>query len=374
MADHEFASFDELNEDLKTPQGTDRYIAKKAAHFEQPVTTDSTIDGRDIAVDGALLDTALQPGDVDTASGQPIAAFATAAQGALADTATQPADNISTLTNDSGFQANVALASQIEAEAGAENTKTMTALRVAQAITALNTDAQHNYAAVTAPIATNDNTGGYSIGSIWVVITSGSEAIYICTDATTNLAVWIDLSFNENNIAIAEGWRDLRSSLVGTAAGAGAPALAVFGPTGNIKQMSFAVGDSVYVALHVDHDIKPGSTMYPHVHWSTNGTNVQAVKWQLSYIKALGHNQANFAADAVISVQEAAQGTAWRHMITEDAVGFVAPEVDSLIMIELKRVTNGGTENTDVVFGLFVDIHYMADRNATPNRVPSFYA
>ena len=64
-------------------------------------------------------------------------AFATAAQGVLADSAVQPSDNISTLTNDSGFEANAPLASQTEAETGTENTKTMTALRVAQAIAAL---------------------------------------------------------------------------------------------------------------------------------------------------------------------------------------------------------------------------------------------
>ena len=60
-------------------------------------------------------------------------------------------------------------------------------------------------------------------------------------------------------------------------------------------------------------------------------------------------------------------------MVTEDATGFTVPEVDSLILLELKRVTNGGTENTDTVFGLFVDLHYQTSMYATPNRSPSFY-
>lgn len=193
MADHEIASFDEANEDLKTPQGADRYLAKKDTHFEQPITTDSTIDGRDVAVDGALLDTALQPIDIDTAATQPISAFATAAQGVLADSAVQPLDNISGLTNDSGFEANVALADQPEAEAGVENTKTMTPLRVAQAITAQVTGIQNKFDAVTAPINTNDDTEGYAIGSIWMVPLG--PKIYQCTDATTNVAVWVDISY-----------------------------------------------------------------------------------------------------------------------------------------------------------------------------------
>jgi hypothetical protein len=170
-----------------------------------------------------------------------------------------------------------------------------------------------------------------------------------------------------------EGWRDLRMALVASATGSGAPAIAAFGPSANIKQLAFGINDSVYVAGHIDHDIKVGSTCYMHVHWSTNGTNVQPVKWQMSYITAAGHNQANFGSDTVITVEEAAQGTAWRHMITEDSVGFVIPEVDSLFACELKRITNGATDNSDTVFGLFMDIHYQTQQYATPSRTPDFY-
>ena len=75
-----------------------------------------------------------------------------------------------------------------------------------------------------------------------------------------------------------------------------------------------------------------------------------------------------------IYIEEAGSGTAWQHMTSEDTTGFVVPEVDSIILIELERVTNGGTDNTDAIFGLFVDLHYLADRYTTPNRTPNFYA
>jgi hypothetical protein len=45
--------------------------------------------------------------NADTVDGLHASAFATAAQGTLADTATQPGDNISSLTNDSGFTTNI---------------------------------------------------------------------------------------------------------------------------------------------------------------------------------------------------------------------------------------------------------------------------
>lgn len=332
-----------------------------------------------------------------------------AATAALAASATQPGDNLSTLVND-------ILASQAEAEAGSNNTKMMTPLRVAQAIAVLAAGLKNKLDAVSAPVSTNDDSEGYSVGSFWVDVTNDES--YRCVDATTNLAVWVkttlqtsDLAtvalsgdsddliegstkklmtatertklgyltvtgavdLDAHDLAISEGWRDLRCALVGTAAGSGTPTLTAFGPSGNIKQMAFGIGDSVYVAAHVDHDVKPGSTMYPHVHWSTSGTDTNSVRWEVRYIAAAGHNQANFGTDTVIQLTEAAHGTAWRHMITEDGTGFIAPEVDSVILMEIKRVTNGGTDNLNTVFGLFVDLHYQSDRNATPNRVPNFY-
>ena len=371
MADLEILALDEAAPEAQAPEGADRYLAKKAANFEQPITTDSTIDGRDVAADGAL-----------------------------AQSATQPGDNNSTLTNDSGFEANADLASQAEAEAGTENTKTMTALRTAQAIAVLAAGIQNNYNAVVDPTTTDDDTQGYSPGSYW--INTASEEVFRCVDASTNIAVWVETTLSSDDLApvalsgdsddlvegvvqllltVAEraqigniqGWRDLEMSVTGAASGGGAPAQTAFGPTGNIKQTSFAINDSVYLAAHVPHDIKVGSMMYPHVHWSTSGTSLNSVKWQLSVINAAGHNQENFPADSLMTVEEAAHGTAWRHMITEHGVGVPAMEVDSLVIVELKRITNGGSENADTVFGLYVDFHYEAQQFATPSRTPDFY-
>ena len=171
------------------------------------------------------------------------------------------------------------------------------------------------------------------------------------------------------------GWRDLRMSLVAAAPGGGTPVLANFGPSGSgaLKQLTFGIGDSVYIAGHVDHDYLPGSLAYPHVHWCVNGTDTNTVKWQLTYSIATGHDQESFTADGIITVEEAANGTAWRHMVTEDTGGLSLIEPDTLIIMELERITNGGTNNADTVFGLFVDFHYQTAQYSTPNRLPTFY-
>lgn len=170
------------------------------------------------------------------------------------------------------------------------------------------------------------------------------------------------------------GWSDLRMAVTAVAIGSGAPALRAFGPTGNIKQLRFGVGDSVYLAAHFSHDILQGATVFPHIHWTTDGTNVNSVKWELNYAWAEGYDTDNFPAETTVNLEEAAAGTAWRHMITEDDAGFVTPDIDTILVCELKRVTNGGVENSDQIFGLFVDIHYQVGQIATPNRSPNFWA
>ena len=174
------------------------------------------------------------------------------------------------------------------------------------------------------------------------------------------------------------GWKDLVMplSLAGVAA-ANQPALVAFGPSGLREELAFDVGDYVFVGpMHVNHDAKIGGKAFVHVHWSTNGTNVQPVKWEFQISRALGHNQENFPAPTSIFVTQTPHGTAWRHMVAEcalaDALTLVEP--DELLLVTLRRVTNGATNNTDSVFGLCVDFHYESDRHATLNKAPDFFS
>ena len=157
MAELEILALDEAGLEIEAPQAGSTYVAKRDVSVEGNITVTGLVDGRNVAADGAA-----------------------------ASSATQPGDNISTLVNDSGFEANVALASQAEAEAGVEATKTMTPVRVAQAITAQTI--QHKLNGVVAPVATNDSTEGYSVGSIWIDVVA--DAVHVCVDSTPNVAVW----------------------------------------------------------------------------------------------------------------------------------------------------------------------------------------
>ena len=174
------------------------------------------------------------------------------------------------------------------------------------------------------------------------------------------------------------GWKDNVASLSSAGVPSSlAPTFVAFGASGKREERAFAVSDYVFVPpFHVNHDIMVNGDAYLHVHWSTDGTDTNPVKWEFETIRALGHQQAAFSAPVTVSVTQSAQGTAWYHMIAEFDVAdlLTLTEPDELILVTLTRVTNGATENTDSIYGIMVDIHYESDRDSTLNKAPNFYA
>lgn len=171
------------------------------------------------------------------------------------------------------------------------------------------------------------------------------------------------------------GWRDLIMPF--TSSGVpptSAPTLTTF-VSGSVQQYVFAVNDYVAMTFHIDHDMKQGATMYPHMHWSTDGTSTASVKWEVQYTVAARNDvtEAAFPAPTTLNLEASPNGTAWSHYVTEDATGVATPTVDSLICVTVKRVTNGGVDNTDAVFGLTLDWHYPTQMYATKSRAPDFY-
>ena len=144
-----------------------------------------------------------------------------------------------------------------------------------------------------------------------------------------------------------------------------------------IYQPDFALNEDGICVFHINHDIKRGSKMYPHVHWSTDGVDTNPVHWELNYIYADRNDTtpSTFSAKQTVTLVGTPTGTAFQHIVTEtnDANAIDSLEVDSVILLQIKRVTNGATDNTDTVFGHFVDFHYQRERLGTPNKAPDFY-
>lgn len=189
---------------------------------------------------------------------------------------------------------------------------------------------------------------------------------------TSFLPVLLDRAYSGQYV-----WKDLLAPVGGaTIPPSSAPSAANFGVvhTPQRREFSFGVGDYVFMQpFHINHDIVPNSEAFLHVHWSTAATSTGLVRWELTTMRAKGHNQANFATPTVFFVEEAAAGTPRRHMISESVIPITLTEPDELISTTLRRVAPTSGSNPDAVFGLMVDIHYQSDRDGTPYKAPNFY-
>jgi len=182
------------------------------------------------------------------------------------------------------------------------------------------------------------------------------------------------------------GYHDILGQLVPPPASAGTavPTYTQFDTGSPFWGWAFAVNDYINIVYHIPHQYaSAGGTaptpIYLHAHWTTNGTSENSVKWEWYYTFARGFNQTTAGEFSVtgtqVTAEEAASGTAWRHMTTEIStpISNANFEVDGLILARLRRVTNGGSENGDTVFLMIADAHIQIDTHSTKNRTPDFY-
>jgi hypothetical protein len=193
----------------------------------------------------------------------------------------------------------------------------------------------------------------------------------------------------------ATGWRDMignvniRPGGVNTATFVD-PTFNVY--RGNLRQFQFAGAKCEFWGeLHIDHDYRPGTDVYLHIHWSQivvdsgGAAGVPGVvKWYFDVTYAKGHQQQAFAAPITTSVTQTASGTQYQHMIAEVQLSAASPsasqldtddlEVDGLFMYRCYRDSGDAADTLNQSpFVHFVDIHYQTDRQNSLRRAPPFY-
>lgn len=169
-------------------------------------------------------------------------------------------------------------------------------------------------------------------------------------------------------------WRDITSEVLTRGLGATDPDWAVIGAT-PFSGYKFAINDTCWMSFHIPHDYVFGTDIYLHTHWLPDGTNTASVKWQYVWAYANGHNQAAFDFTGSTEYSEQSPpGTAYQHMVSETpAITVSGMEPDGILYVNITRITNGGTDNTDNIFVLTNDVHYQSTNIGTKNRSPSFY-
>lgn len=174
------------------------------------------------------------------------------------------------------------------------------------------------------------------------------------------------------------GWYDEKGDVVVKGSGVNDPTWAIFRNGLYAYQFSATAMKEIWINFHINHDYKPGTKIYLHVHWSTAGTNTGVCRWGFEYSVSKGHNQEVFPASTTVYVNQAAQGTAYRHMIAEislsDAIPSTSIEPDSVIMVRVFRDAADVADTlTDASYMIFADCHYETDRHSTKNKSPNFY-
>jgi hypothetical protein len=193
-------------------------------------------------------------------------------------------------------------------------------------------------------------------------------------DGSVELA---DLSNPYNTITV---WKDLVADIVTKGGGPTDPSWTKIGSS-PFYGYAFRVGDECWLNYHINHDYKPGGQILLHAHWFADGSDINSVKWEFQYALAKGHNQQNFPfaitpfRTGLVNMEQSPPGTPFRHMVAEisSSISVIDAEPDCIIMVHLRRVTNGATNNANNIFVLTADCHYEANYVGTKNKAPNFY-
>jgi hypothetical protein len=197
------------------------------------------------------------------------------------------------------------------------------------------------------------------------------------------------------------GWRDILGQVRQRGVGGNDPTWAAISAS-VFSSWKFALNDEIWCDYHIPHDYVPGTDIYFHAHWLSDGSDLNTVKWEWTYAYADGFSRQafDFAAPNTITA-EAATMASDDHFLLPDTFDFLLPdavsllllptmthghnitetvaitipglEVDGMIYVRLRRITNGGTDNTDGIFLITSDVHYQSNNLATKNKAPDFY-
>lgn len=190
----------------------------------------------------------------------------------------------------------------------------------------------------------------------------------------------VDGNFSELDARTAMGWRDMICGLE-TRSGPTQPVLQNFRNGIYLYGFSPDIMQEAFVTAHIDHDYLIGSELFPHMHWSTDTTNIGTVRWGMEYTWARRSDDTGtteFAPTTTIYVEQSAQNVAYRHYVSQPTVGNGIPgtgiNIDTVLLIRVFRdATHENDTYPDPVYGITFDLHYQCERYSTPNKDPNFF-
>ncbi len=188
----------------------------------------------------------------------------------------------------------------------------------------------------------------------------------------------------------AAGWRDMIGPISMQGTDQADPTPAAILNSGH-RAFKFVIGNHFSIVYHLNHDYRPGSPIYLHVHWCADGVDGNPVRWQFNveYAQGFGRGRFDFSdnegTQQILQIEEAPLAPLalditpdvfdqLAHMTTECEVPIVRDvfEPDGILLVTLTRITNGAVDNQDGIFVFTSDAHYQVNGICTTARQPPF--
>lgn len=132
------------------------------------------------------------------------------------------------------------------------------------------------------------------------------------------------------------------------------------------KQTQAVNEEIVYFSVQLPHRRKDGSTLYPHVHWTTSNNNAGVVRWKITYSWA--NIGAAFPVETPDTAQDANPGQDV-HIYSEftPIVG-TGKTASSMLICSLSRNSSNAADTyASAAYLLEIDFHYEIDKMGETN-------
>jgi hypothetical protein len=192
----------------------------------------------------------------------------------------------------------------------------------------------------------------------------------------THKYIWFAISATELDTSEANvfwiGWKDMIGAFNwANAAWTNPPDWIVWLGSVFAYAFSHTVEEELHITYHINHDYKPWTEFFPHIHWSPSTANVWVVRWWFEYTYARGYDQDVFPATATFYVEQEAGWVANTHKIAEDITWVLIPnaETDMIFNVRVFRdATHINDTYPDDAFWFTADVHYQSEHESTENR------
>ena len=181
-----------------------------------------------------------------------------------------------------------------------------------------------------------------------------------------------------NLLAEDAGWNDLLGEFIDRTSGTDRPTLATPFNGHHMLVWSSTALNQTTVNWHLRHDYKPGSAVYPHIHFRPTGNVSGNVHWRFILSATKGHGQTAgiptaTTIDLIFPIPANSLGT---HFVAEiPAPGWYTTELkwDTVIHCTVQRRADLATDTYNATVAAWqADLHYQVGRIATPARLPPF--